>query len=253
MYTSSRMRQLFVAFAALILTAPPAAHAQPRQGGNNRPPPPPTMAPAQPTPVPPPPITYPFPPLMPPPAGGLTPRVGEGPPFRTPPSGFFRSGSTAYAPFIFGYQEPADPGYGKRSRSPAPAPATGLLRLSVTPTGAQVFVDSYYVGTVEDVNTQRVLELEAGPHRLEFRAPQYQTLTVDLRILPYETVTYRAALELTRLLAPSAPPAAAPPTVMYVIPKCYLGNLPPRQSRLPSGCDAKQVQVLKPAAITSRP
>jgi hypothetical protein len=135
-----------------------------------------------------------------------------------------------------------------------PAEATGLLRLSVTPDQAQVFVDSYYVGTVEDVNAQRVLELSAGPHRLEFRAPQYQTLTVDVRILPYETVTYRGALEFKRLPVPAPPPAAGPPTVMYVIPKCYLGNLPPRQSRLPSGCDVKQVQVLKPpTAIAARP
>jgi hypothetical protein len=247
MYTSSSMRQLIVTLAALILTAPLAVHAQPRQGGNRRPPPPPTTT--TPT-VPPPPITYPFPPLMPPPAGGLTPRVGEGLPFRTRPR-FFGSGSTAYAPFIFGYQESAEPVNGRRSRSPVPAPATGLLRLSVTPEVAQVFVDSYYVGTVEDVNTQRVLELEAGPHRLEFRAPQYQTLTVDVRILPYETVTYRGALEFTRPPNP-APPSAGPPTVMYVIPKCYLGNLPPRQSRLPSGCDVKQVQVLNPPTIASR-
>jgi hypothetical protein len=241
------MRKLLVTFAALLLAAPPAAHAQMRQGGH-RPAPPPTMTPAQPS-VPPP-ITFPLPPLMPPPAGGLTPRFGEGPPFRTRQQGFFPSGSTAYAPFIFGYPESADPGSARSQRPPAPA--TGLLRLSVTPASAQVFVDSYYVGTVDDINAQRVLQLEAGPHRLEFRAPQYQTHTVDVRVLPYETVTYRSALELVRPSTP-APPAAVPPTVMYLIPKCYLGNLPPRESRLPSGCDIKQVQVLKPAAISSRP
>jgi hypothetical protein len=155
---------------------------------------------------------------------------------------------------MFGYQESAQPADGTRSRSPVPAEATGLLRLAVNPNQAQVFVDSYYVGTVEDVNAQRVLELPAGPHRLEFRAPQYQTLTVDVRILPYETVTYRGALEFTRLPVPAPPPSGGPPTVMYVIPKCYLGNLPPRQSRLPAGCDVKQVQVLKPPApIAARP
>jgi hypothetical protein len=248
MYTSGRMRQVVVALTALILAAP-AADAQPRPGGNNRPPPPPTIAPAQPT-VPPPPITYPFPPLMPPPAGGLTPRVGEGPPFRSNRPLFFPSGSTAYAPFVFGYQDSVDPSARRRPRPPTPA--TGLLRLAVTPASAQVFVDSYYVGTVEDIDAQRVLELEAGPHRLEFRAPQYQTLTVDVRIVPYETVTYRGTLDLTRLPAPAPPPAAVPATVMYLIPKCYLGNLPPRQSRLPSGCDAKQVEVLRPAASNSR-
>lgn len=31
---------------------------------------------------------------------------------------------------------------------------------------------------------------------------------------------------------------------MYVIPNCYLGNVPPRQERLPLGCDINHVQVL---------
>lgn len=178
---------------------------------------------------------------MTPPAGGLTPRFGEGPPFRTRrPSPY---GYGAYAPLGYGYPETTD--VESRRSSRAPAPSTGLLRLAVTPSSSQVFVDSYYVGTVDDVDAQRVLELEAGPHRLEFRAAQYQTLIVDVRILPLETVTYRGALEPARPAA-TPPPAAGPPTVIYVIPKCYLGNLPPRQSRLPSGCDVKQVQVLKP-------
>ena len=81
-------------------------------------------------------------------------------------------------------------------------------------------------------------------------APQYQTVSVDVRILALETVTYRGALEPTR--AQAAPPVAGPsiPTVMYVIPNCYMGNLPPRQNRLPSGCDVKQVQVLKPTVAS---
>jgi len=248
-YFVREMRQLLVTFAAVILTALPAAHAQTPQGGARPAPPPPTMPPARPTVAPP--ITYPFGPLLSPPAGGLTPRVGEGTPFNTQRSRFFPHGSTAFAPFIFGYQDQAEPATGRAPRTPVP-PSTGLLRLAVTPAGAQVFVDSYYVGTVDDVNAQRVLELEAGPHRLEFRAPQYQTLTVDLRILPYETVTYRGALEPARPAAAATPPAAVPPTVMYVIPNCYLGNLPPRQNRLPPGCDAKQVQVLKTTASNSR-
>jgi hypothetical protein len=32
---------------------------------------------------------------------------------------------------------------------------------------------------------------------------------------------------------------------MYVIPNCYIGNVPPRASRLPAGCDIKQVQILR--------
>ena len=80
----------------------------------------------------------------------------------------------------------------------------------MTPASAQVFIDSYYVGTVEDIDAQRVLRLEAGPHRIEMRAPEYRTLTVDVRVLPLETVTYRGALEPVRPQAATTPaPAAA--------------------------------------------
>jgi len=192
-------------------------------------------------------MTFPFPPLMTPPAGGLLPRAGEGVPFRTGSRrGLFGSyGSSFYAPF-YGYStdDSIDP---SRPRPAAPAPATGLLRLAVTPATAQVFVDSLYIGTVADINAQNVLQLEEGPHRIEIRAPQYQTVTVDVRILPYETVTYRASLEPARTAVTSVPPPmSAAATKMYMIPNCYLGNIPPRANRLPQGCDIKQVQVLGP-------
>ena len=191
------MRQFLGLFAALILTAPMVAHAQPRQGGGSRAQPPPTM-PTSPTmpPLPPsvaPPITYPFAPLMPPPPGGLTPRVGEGPPFRTSDRRFL--GGQAQQGRLLGYQEPEP--FTRQARAARrcdwtarSSPSRPLRhRCSSTPTTWARSRTS---------NAQRVLELEAGPHRVEFRAPQYQTLTVDVRILPYETVTYRGALEPVR-------------------------------------------------------
>src|SRR5262245_24096681 len=253
-----------VAVASLPVRGEPGADTQMSgvqrgvsQGPQNvvRPAPPPPMP--TPPPTPPqtvaPPITFPLPPLMRPPAGGLLPRPGEGIPFRTRP----RYGPFVpfYSPYVSGYGYGYGYGYGapedltdpNRAR-PTPAPATGLLRLDVTPMSAQVFIDSYYVGTVADINAQKVLQLDAGPHRLEIRAPQYQTVSVDVRILPYETITYRATLEPVRAAtAPPPPPAArAAQTTMYMIPNCYLGNIPPRANRLPPGCDIKQVQVLGP-------
>jgi hypothetical protein len=206
---------------------------------------PPAPPPAQPQTIAPP-ITYPFPPLMTPPAGGLLPRAGEGVPFRTrAPRGGYGYGGYFYAPgYGDYYTDTTDP---SRSRLAAPVPTTGLLRLAVTPLSAEVFVDSLYVGTVADINARNVLELSEGAHRIEIRAPQYQTVTVDVRITPYETVTYRATLEPLRPAAAApAPPAPGPATTMYVIPNCYLGNVPPRPDRLPSGCDAKQVHVVGP-------
>jgi len=79
------------------------------------------------------------------------------------------------------------------------AEATGLLRLDVQPMDAQIFVDGYFVGTVMDFfQTREGLNLQPGPHHLEFRAPDYETLAVDVQIEPNRTITYRATLKRIR-------------------------------------------------------
>jgi len=227
-----------------------------------------TPAPARPAPAPPPaaprttapPIVFPLPSLTLPPSGGLTPPVRFTPPLPagTPQIDMFRNGRRdPYRTRFHSLGAAGFGGYGLGGYSAveadttavdagaiaAPA-ATGLLRLSVTPDEAQVFIDSYYVGTVADVEGGRALTLPAGPHRLEIRAQGYQSIAVDIRIAPYETLTYRAALDRILPAAPPSRPAASAGSQMYLIPNCYLGNVPPRPSRLPSGCDIKRVQVL---------
>jgi len=237
--------------------AAPTPHQTP--GPPPRPAPPPPAAPR----TTPPPIVFPMPSITPPPAGGLTPPVTFIPPLPagSRPVDMFRNGrrdpyrTRFFAPGLAGVGGYGVSGYGygigadttampADAGAPAAPAATGLLRLSVTPGDAQVFIDSYYVGTVADIEAGRALTLPAGPHRLEIRAAGYQTVTVDIRIAPYETVTYRAALEHLPPAAPPSRPAAAAGSPMYLIPNCYLGNVPPRPSRLPSGCDIKRVQVL---------
>jgi hypothetical protein len=146
--------------------------------------------------------------------------------------------------FIFGYPEST---YGQ-SRPDVHPPATGL-RLAVTPSSAQVFVDSYYAGTVDDV-TRNACRARGGPAPAG-AAPRS---TRRHRRHPHHRARDHDLSRRTRRPAPSAaaPPVAGPsiPTVMYVIPNCYMGNLPPRQSRLPSGCDVKQVQVIKPTVAS---
>jgi hypothetical protein len=116
--------------------------------------------------------------------------------------------------------------------------------LSVIPADAQVFVDSYFVGLASDVESQRAMTLDAGPHRIEIRAAGHETQTFDVRIPPRDTVTYRGVLEPRPTAAPPVTPSPTSSAPIYVIPNCYLGNVPPRPSRLPSGCDIRQVQVL---------
>ena len=75
----------------------------------------------------------------------------------------------------------------------------GQLRLKVKPRGAQVFVDGYFAGVVDDFDGvfQR-LRIEPGPHRIEVRADDYEPLNFEVRILPDRTVTYTGELKKIR-------------------------------------------------------
>lgn len=63
--------------------------------------------------------------------------------------------------------------------------AHGWLRLRVQPRHADVFVDGYYVGVVDEFDGAfQSLELTAGPHRIEIAAEGFRPITLDVRILP---------------------------------------------------------------------
>jgi hypothetical protein len=72
----------------------------------------------------------------------------------------------------------------------------GQLRLKVKPRQAQVFVDGYFAGIVDDFDGvfQR-LHIEPGPHRIEIRDEGYEPLDFEVRILPDRTVTYSGELK----------------------------------------------------------
>lgn len=140
-----------------------------------------------------------------------------------------------------------------------PEPLSGVLLLEVEPADIlQVFVDGEYVGTPADLGG--ALDLQPGSRRIEFRAPGHRTLTIDAQIVSQRTIVYRATLERiapTRVVpppaAPIAPPAPMPsPAVpsgnrtMYLIPGCYMGNVPPQDLKLPAGCDLSRLTTLKP-------
>ncbi len=72
---------------------------------------------------------------------------------------------------------------------------TGELRLDVSPRYAEVYVDGYYAGTVDDFDgVFQALRLEEGPYRIEIVAPGYQPLEFDVRIQPGRKITYRSDL-----------------------------------------------------------
>jgi hypothetical protein len=102
-----------------------------------------------------------------------------------------------YDPYLF--YDPYTPWYGGYGYgypgTYAPFQAGGKLRLKVSPRDAQVYVDGYYAGVVDEFDGifQR-LELDTGPHRIELRAPGYEPLTFDVLIRFDETTTFEGEL-----------------------------------------------------------
>jgi hypothetical protein len=107
--------------------------------------------------------------------------------------------SRYYDPYVF--YDPYGPWYGYGGYRYPPSSygfGDGSLRLKVKPRDAQVYVDGYYVGIVDEFDGvfQR-LHLEAGPHRIEIRAPGFETLTFDVQIRWDDTTTFEGELRRT--------------------------------------------------------
>jgi hypothetical protein len=74
----------------------------------------------------------------------------------------------------------------------------GVLHLNVKPRDAEVYIDGGLVGSANQfVGLFHKLRLDAGVHRLELRAPGYESIIVNVRIQAGESMTYRGALEKT--------------------------------------------------------
>ena len=71
----------------------------------------------------------------------------------------------------------------------------GELRLRVQPRDAQVFIDGYYAGRVDDFDgTFQSLRLEPGEYQVEIVLPGYEPLAFDVRISPGQKTTYDGIL-----------------------------------------------------------
>jgi hypothetical protein len=147
-----------------------------------------------------------------------------------------------FAPFGFGYV--SDTSVPRAARYPETIPA-GYLHFEMRPGDAQVFVDGFYMGSVDDFRrTVPGRSLQAGPHRVELRAAGYETKTFDVLIAPNQTVSYRSDLQPTSTgVRPVLAPAT--PKTFYVIPGCYAGDRPPR-GKLPRGCDRSKLRAIPP-------
>ncbi len=126
--------------------------------------------------------------------------------------------------------------------SPEPVtevPAAGMLRLELSGAGgeSQVYVDDYFVGTLDDVDGE--LRLTTGPHRIDVRTTGPEPLTFDVLIVADRSITYRATLPQAHVTPPPEAPAAR--STFYFIPGCYIGNMPPTEVKLPASCDMSRL------------
>lgn len=90
-------------------------------------------------------------------------------------------------PYWSWYQGPYYGGYYSGSAS---------LRLQVTPRQAEVFVDGYYAGIVDDFDgTFQRLNLEPGEHEVQLFLPGYRLFTQRIYLQPRGTFRLRQTLE----------------------------------------------------------
>jgi hypothetical protein len=74
-----------------------------------------------------------------------------------------------------------------------PGYAYGGVRIQGAPRDAQVFADGYYVGIVGDFDgALQHLNLTAGPHQIEIRAPGLPPVQFEVNVIPGQTITYHA-------------------------------------------------------------
>jgi hypothetical protein len=134
-------------------------------------------------------------------------------------------------------------------RTPNPA---GYLMLDVAAAGdAQLFVDGFYVGTLTDSNGG--VALEPGAHAVDIRGAGFEPLSVAVNIEAGRTIAYRGTLKSIAAspapdplaAATSQPGVPAAPMTGYIVPGCYIGNVPPQDAGLPASCDVSRVITIR--------
>ena len=128
-------------------------------------------------------------------------------------------------------------------------PSGARLILDVHPPTAQVFADGYYIGLPEDFRFEDGgAVLEPGPHRIDIVAHDHAPVTFDVNLARGQSATFRHTLTPimpTPQLAPDVAPERKQPVTFYLIPGCYMGNVPPAEANLPATCDLTRAVSLQ--------
>lgn len=118
--------------------------------------------------------------------------------------GAFGLGYLPYSPWAwnpyyyygsYGYGYGAGHGYGYGGGPGAYGYDVGGVRLKVEPRDAEVYVDNYFAGHVDDFDgVFQSLKLDSGGYRIEVRKPGFTPLQFDVRVQPNRTITFRGEL-----------------------------------------------------------
>jgi hypothetical protein len=72
----------------------------------------------------------------------------------------------------------------------------GSVKLKVKPRDAEVYVDGYFAGHVDDFDgIFQALKLNSGGYRIEIRKPGFEPLHFDVRVQPDRNITFRGELK----------------------------------------------------------
>ena len=76
------------------------------------------------------------------------------------------------------------------------ANADSAVKLEVKPKEAEVYVDGYYAGIVDEFDGHfQHLDLTPGPHHIRIEQAGYATLTFDVNIVAHKKIDYRAEMK----------------------------------------------------------
>lgn len=106
--------------------------------------------------------------------------------------GSFGVGYFYYSPWTWGPYA----GYGYPSYPGPYGYDIGSVRIKVNQRDAEVWVDGYYAGTVDDFDgIFQALKLDMGAYRIEVRKAGFESLTFDVRVQPDRTITFRGEMK----------------------------------------------------------
>ena len=90
---------------------------------------------------------------------------------------------------------PTSPGFDEGAAPPVASGRSGDVKFDVTPDDAEIYVDGFYAGIVDDFDGTQHLQLSPGTHRLSIERTGYEKIDVDILIASERTLTYRAQLK----------------------------------------------------------